>query len=77
MLRATHQAPWPDLQIDRGRPGPGLLAHVLVSYFPAQKWRGWSVRENRAGRGKLPGRTDLASGAGVASKKPVDWGRRP
>jgi transposase len=28
-----HQAPPPDLPIERGRPGPGLLAHVLVSKY--------------------------------------------
>jgi transposase len=27
------QAPMPSLPIDRGRPGPGLLAHVLVSKY--------------------------------------------
>jgi transposase len=27
------QAPAPDLPIDKGRPGPGLLAHVLVSKY--------------------------------------------
>jgi len=30
---AIHQAPPPDLPIERGRPGPGLLAHVLVSKY--------------------------------------------
>ena len=28
---------------------PRVLAALELSYFPAQKWRGWSVRENRAG----------------------------
>jgi hypothetical protein len=28
-----HQAPLPSRPIERGRPGPGLLAHVLVSKF--------------------------------------------
>ena len=28
-----HQAPMPSRPIERGRPGPGLLAHVLVSKF--------------------------------------------
>lgn len=32
---AIHQAPSPDLPIDRGRPGPGLLAHVLVNKYAA------------------------------------------
>lgn len=27
------QAPLPSRPIDRGRPGPGLLAHVLVSKY--------------------------------------------
>jgi transposase len=27
------QAPMPSLPIDRGRPGPGLLAHVLISKY--------------------------------------------
>lgn len=30
---AIAQAPLPDLPIERGRPGPGLLAHVLVSKY--------------------------------------------
>ena len=30
---AIAQAPQPDLPIERGRPGPGLLAHVLVSKY--------------------------------------------
>jgi len=30
---AFHQAPLPPRPIERGRPGPGLLAHVLVSKF--------------------------------------------
>lgn len=30
---AIHQAPPPDLSIERGRPGAGLLAHVLVSKY--------------------------------------------
>jgi transposase len=30
---AIHQAPPPDLPIERGRPGPGLLAHVLVGKY--------------------------------------------
>lgn len=30
---AFHQAPLPSRPIERGRPGPGLLAHVLVSKF--------------------------------------------
>ena len=30
---AIHQAPPPTLPIERGRPGPGLLAHVLVSKY--------------------------------------------
>jgi transposase len=30
---AIHQAPTPALPIERGRPGPGLLAHVLVSKY--------------------------------------------
>ena len=28
-----HQAPLPVRPIERGRPGPGLLAHVLVSKY--------------------------------------------
>lgn len=28
-----HQAPLPSRPIKRGRPGPGLLAHVLVSKY--------------------------------------------
>ena len=31
--KAIHQVPAPSMPIDRGRPGPGLLAHVLVSKF--------------------------------------------
>jgi transposase len=31
----VHQAPSPDLPIDRGRPGPGLLAHLLVNKYGA------------------------------------------
>jgi transposase len=30
---AVMQAPAPDLPVERGRPGPGLLAHVLVSKY--------------------------------------------
>lgn len=30
---AIHQAPPPDLPIERGRPGPGLLAHVLIAKY--------------------------------------------
>ena len=30
---AVLQAPAPDLPIEKGRPGPGLLAHVLVSKY--------------------------------------------
>ncbi|MEQ9330203.1 IS66 family transposase [Thalassobaculum sp.] len=30
---AVHQAPLPSRPIERGRPGPGLLAHVLVSKY--------------------------------------------
>ena len=30
---AVLQAPAPDLPVERGRPGPGLLAHVLVSKY--------------------------------------------
>ena len=30
---AIHQAPPPDLPIERGRPGPGLLAHVLIGKY--------------------------------------------
>ena len=30
---AIHQAPMPSRPIERGRPGPGLLAHVLVSKY--------------------------------------------
>src|SRR3546814_18240723 len=30
---AITQAAMPDLPIERGRPGPGLLAHVLVSKY--------------------------------------------
>lgn len=30
---AIHQAPAPSMPIERGRPGPGLLAHVLVSKY--------------------------------------------
>lgn len=30
---AIHQAPLPSRPIDKGRPGPGLLAHVLVSKY--------------------------------------------
>jgi len=30
---AIHQAPLPSRPIERGRPGPGLLAHVLVSKY--------------------------------------------
>jgi len=30
---AVLQAPAPDLPVDKGRPGPGLLAHVLVSKY--------------------------------------------
>ena len=30
---AISQAPMPSRPIERGRPGPGLLAHVLVSKF--------------------------------------------
>jgi transposase len=30
-----HQAPSPDLPIDRDRPGPGLLAHLLVGKYAA------------------------------------------
>ncbi len=30
---AIAQAPAPDLPVERGRPGPGLLAHVLVSKY--------------------------------------------
>ena len=30
---AMHQAPLPSRPIERGRPGPGLLAHVLVSKY--------------------------------------------
>jgi transposase len=30
-----HQAPSPELPIDRGRPGPGLLAHLLVGKYGA------------------------------------------
>jgi transposase len=30
---AIHQAPPPVLPIERGRPGPGLLAHVLISKY--------------------------------------------
>ena len=30
---AMCQAPMPRLPIERGRPGPGLLAHVLVSKY--------------------------------------------
>ena len=42
-----HQAPLPSRPIERGRPGPGLLAHVLVSKYAdhrvprthQQRWR--------------------------------------
>jgi transposase len=30
---SVHQAPMPSLPIERGRPGPGLLAHVLVAKY--------------------------------------------
>ncbi len=30
---AIHQAPLPSRPVERGRPGPGLLAHVLVSKY--------------------------------------------
>ena len=30
---AVHQAPMPSLPIQKGKPGPGLLAHVIVSKF--------------------------------------------
>ena len=30
---SIHQAPMPSLPIERGRPGPGLLAHVLIAKF--------------------------------------------
>lgn len=30
---SIHQAPMPSLPIERGRPGPGLLAHVLVAKY--------------------------------------------
>jgi transposase len=45
---AVLQAPAPDLTIERGRPGPGLLAHVLVSKYldglPGPDPANWSVR---------------------------------
>ncbi len=46
---AIHQAPPPDLPIERGRPGPGLLAHVLVSkycdHLPLYRQSGIYARE--------------------------------
>jgi transposase len=30
---SIHQAPMPSLPVERGRPGPGLLAHVLVAKY--------------------------------------------
>ena len=33
MCEAIFQAPAPDLPIERGRPGPGLIAHVAVSKY--------------------------------------------
>ncbi len=52
-----HQATLPSRPIERGRPGPGLLAHVLVSKYGnhcvprthRQRWRCGTVREMREG----------------------------
>ena len=38
---AVLQAPAPDLPIEKGRPGPGLLAHVLVSKPASSAARAW------------------------------------
>jgi len=51
------QAPLPSRPIERGRPGPGLLAHVLVSKYAdhrvprthRQRWWCGTVREMREG----------------------------
>jgi transposase len=46
---AIHQASPPDLPIERGRPGPGLLAHVLISkycdHLPLYRQAGIYARE--------------------------------
>ena len=33
VCEGVFQAPAPDLPIERGRPGPGLIAHVAVSKY--------------------------------------------
>ena len=52
-----HQAALPSRPIERGRPGPGLLAHILVNKYAdhcvprthRQRWRCGTVREMREG----------------------------
>ena len=52
-----HQAALPSRPIERGRPGPGLIAHVLVNKYAdhrvprthRQRWRCGTVREMREG----------------------------
>jgi len=54
---AICQSPLPSRPIEKGRPGPGLLAHVLVNKYAdhcvprthRQRWRCGTVREMREG----------------------------
>ena len=56
------QAPMPDLPIEKGRPGPGLVANVVVSCRFTANRRSWRVKASRSsarpwptGSGMLPG----------------------
>ncbi|HTR84815.1 MAG TPA: IS66 family transposase [Reyranella sp.] len=68
---AIHQAPPPDLPIERGRPGPGLLAHVLVGKY-CDHLPLYRQAEIYAREGVVLGRSTLAGWVGR-----IAWELRP
>ena len=49
------QAPAPELPIEKGRPGPGLLAHVAISkYCDGRLWTSYQWSRRKWQRGRSP-----------------------
>jgi transposase len=71
VCEAIHQPPPPDLPIQRGRPGPGLLAHVVVAKF-CDHTPLYRQAEQYAREGVALSRTTLAGWVGR-----VAWEVRP
>src|SRR3546814_16811850 len=73
---AITQAAMPDLPIERGRPGPGLLAHVLVSKY-ADHQPPYRQSEISAREGVQLGRSPLADWVGRLAGLLEPLGRLP